>query len=506
MREKKAGRLRLPLQLRVAGTLVGAGLVFLSVGAGVGAVSDFRCGLEHRCGESAHAADALLVSRAAPTPIFVSVLSNVPIGSVTAVTASPAPAVTSPDARMVLINVITGHLDPKSVVASGTGLFFAQNMMYLHTINVYGRDLKLLKIIPDTVDLAALGYHRFHGTYRGAPVEAAFTPDGESVYVSNYSMYGPKPFTHEGSDDCMLSDHIPNSFVYRINLASLTIDQAIEVGAVPKFIAVTPNGKLLLVSNWCSYSESIVDVKTGRQLRQIPVGAFPRGIAVSPTSTIAYVAVMGSTRIAVIDLLNFTVSWIEDVGSAPRHLVISPDGRWLYATINGDGIVDKIDLASRKVVGRVFTGRAPRSMAISSDGGSLYVVNYKSNTLSKVRASDMHVLQVLKTNEAPIGITYDALTRRVLVACYSGSIMVFSDQIRKKRGTLAAPSPSAPAALAQPTPAPGPPGTTTPSPTPGTSGTQASPSASALPSSPQPTPTATPELPATPSPVALPRP
>jgi YVTN family beta-propeller protein len=64
-------------------------------------------------------------------------------------------------------------------------------------------------------------------------------------------------------------------------------------------------------------------------------------------------------------------------------------------------------------------------MAISSDGGSLYVVNYESNTVSKLRASDMSLLQVVKTNEAPIGITYDRPSRRVWVACYSGSIMVF---------------------------------------------------------------------------------
>jgi YVTN family beta-propeller protein len=327
----------------------------------------------------------------------------------------------------VLVKTIVGHLDEKSIVASGTGLFFAQNMMYLHTINVYDRNYHLLKIISDAVNLPAFGYPQYPGVYKGAPVEAAFTPDGKSAYVSNYSMYGAAPFDREGSDTCKLSDHFPNSFVYRVNTTTLTIDQVIEVGAVPKYVAVTPNGKYVLVSNWCSYSESVIDAATGKQVMVIPLGAFPRGIAIDPVSGTAYVAVMGSTHIAAIDLKTFSVSWISNVGSAPRHLVMSSDGHWLYATINGDGLVDKIDLTTRKVVARVATGRAPRSMTISPDGSYIYVVNYLSNTMTKVRTSDMRVVQTVVTKADPIGITYDNATHQVWVACYSGAIMVFRD-------------------------------------------------------------------------------
>jgi YVTN family beta-propeller protein len=329
---------------------------------------------------------------------------------------------------MVLEKTITGHLDEKSVVASGTGLFFAQNMMYLHTINVYNESYKLVKIIPDRVNLAALGYPQYPGTYKGAPVEAAFTPDHKNVYVSNYSMYGAAPFTREGSDTCTLADHYPDSFVYRINVATLAIDQVIEVGAVPKFVAVTPNGKYLLVSNWCSYNESIIDTASGKVVKTIPLGPYPRGIAIDPVSGTAYVGVMGGTRIAAINLATFSVSWITGVGSAPRHLVMSPDGHWLYATLNGEGDVAKVSLVSRTVVARVRTGDAPRSMTLSPDGSYLYVVNYMSNTMTKVRTSDMRVVQTVPTNPDPIGITYDAATHHVWVACYSGSIMVFRDR------------------------------------------------------------------------------
>ena len=88
----------------------------------------------------------------------------------------------------------------------------------------------------------------------------------------------------------------------------------------------------------------------------------------------------------------------------------------------------KIDLRTRRVVARVATGAAPRSMAIAEDGRSLYVVNYHSGTVSKLRASDLRVLQVVRTNRHPIGIaTTSTGAGHVWVACYSGSIMVFKD-------------------------------------------------------------------------------
>ena len=43
----------------------------------------------------------------------------------------------------------------------------------------------------------------------------------------------------------------------------------------------------------------------------------------------------------------------------------------------------------------------------------------------------MKVIQTVRTDSYPIGITYDPRSREVWVACYSGSIMVFQDARRK---------------------------------------------------------------------------
>jgi YVTN family beta-propeller protein len=348
-----------------------------------------------------------------------------------AAAARPAPAPVAPRGpstrrRLRLLRVIGGDLSPKSVVASQRGLVFAQNMIYRHTISVYDRGLRLVRTIPDTVDLARVGPPGASGTVRGGPVEAAFSPDGRTAYVSNYSMYGPG-YGRPGDDVCSPASGIDRSFVYRIDVRRLRVDRAIPVGAVPKFLAVTPDDRYVLVSNWCSYDLSVVSVRRAREARRIPLGAYPRGIAVGPGGRYAYVAVMGSRDVARIDLRDLSVGWLRGVGGAPRHLVMDPAGNVLYVTLNADGRVAKVDLRSGRVVASVATGSAPRSMTIAPDGRSLYVVNYESNTVSKLRTRDMRVLQTVPTNAHPIGIAYDDATARVWVACYTGTIMVFRD-------------------------------------------------------------------------------
>jgi YVTN family beta-propeller protein len=341
---------------------------------------------------------------------------------------APTPKPRQPSSRTTLRlrEMLGGDISPKSVVSSGTGLVFAQNMMYRHSVTVYdSRTLALEKTISDTVRLADFGYERYSGTHQGAPVEAAFSPEGRFAYVSNYSMYG-EGFGPEGNDECTPSSGNDSSFVYRISLETLEIDDAYRVGSVPKGVAVTPDGRFVLVANWCTWDLSVISAKRGREVRRIPMGEYPRGLAVAPQGNAAYVAIMGGDYLVRVDLRTWKTSSIP-IGSGPRALEIDRSGRRIYATLNAAGRVARLDLRTGRVK-TVSTGTLPRSLAIADDGKAIYVVNYESGTISKLRTSDLEVLQTIPACYHPIGITYDALTRRVWVACYGGSILVFDDR------------------------------------------------------------------------------
>ena len=155
--------------------------------------------------------------------------------------------------------------------------------MYRHSMTVYNSDGDLVTTIPDTVDLARLGVPG-GATVQGAPVEAAFTPDARYVYVSNYSMYGPGQGP-EGSDTCTPASAAAAgdtpSYVYRVDTRTLAVDQVIQVGLVPKYVAVTPDGKYVLVTDWCSWDLRIlslihISVIRGSSSR-LPIGPRPGG-------------------------------------------------------------------------------------------------------------------------------------------------------------------------------------------------------------------------------------
>ena len=79
-----------------------------------------------------------------------------------------------------------------------------------------------MKTISAGVNLRPLGYPRYPGTSHGAPVEAAFSPDGRYGYLELLDVrLGVRA---GGSDECTPSSGVHNSFVYRIDMERLRID------------------------------------------------------------------------------------------------------------------------------------------------------------------------------------------------------------------------------------------------------------------------------------------
>ena len=327
--------------------------------------------------------------------------------------------------QITLVKEIGESISPKSIVYNGAGLFAAQNMMYRHTITFYNAKGKLVKSLKDHVNLHQLGFDTYQDrTYLGSPVEACFTNDGKYLWVSNYAMYGPE-FKKEGCDGCSGKNYDP-SFLYKVNTSSFEIESIIEVGSVPKFVAVSPNGKLLIVSNWTSSDISIISLKTEKEIKRVDVGARPRGVVIDNKNQLAYVAIMGSDKIAKVNLLNYNVSYIQKVGKGPRHLILNKDNTLLYVALNNINKLLKINLLTGE---RTYctVNAGPRTMVMSADEKLLYVVNYYANTFQKVGADSFTVLETIKTKHHPIGITGNWKSNELWVACYSGVIQIFRD-------------------------------------------------------------------------------
>ncbi len=304
--------------------------------------------------------------------------------------------------------------------------------MYRHTVTVYDRTYQKIATIKDGLNPADFGFKAYDFKVKGGPVECAFSHGGKYAWVSNYSISGgdSTQFVHPGCDNCSGTGKYDSSFLYKVDVATQKIVAVVQVGAVPKYVATSPDDKWVLVTNWSSGDLSIVDANQNKEIKRIKLGTFPRGLVVDPQSQYAYATVMGSTKLARISLEDFSVNFIKDVGKGPRHLCISPDNQWLYLTLNSENKVAKINLSTWEVK-KLKVGHQPRSMTISKDGKYLYLVNYNDNTFAKISTSTFEIVALTKTKTHPIGITYDDLKQEVWVACYSGYLMVFKDSLVK---------------------------------------------------------------------------
>lgn len=329
---------------------------------------------------------------------------------------------------MESVDYLTGGMTPKSVMSSDHGLMIANNMMYSHTSTVFDSVTReQVAVLDDALDLSEFGVEGHPGVSQGSPVEAVWTADGRYAYVSQYTMYGEN-FGVQGFDACTQDSGVGPSFLYRFDAEEMAWDQVIKVGAVPKYLEITPDQSTILVSNWCDASISVVDVEKAEETKVIDVNESPRGIAIMPDSNTAYVVAMYAQSLFKIDIEAGTSELVMNTTLRPRHLNLTEDGSTLYMTVSSANTIYKIDTATDEIVDEVSPGLEPRSVTMSPDETALYVVNYNEATVAKIRTSDMTVIDKRNVDADPIGIDYDPVTNTVWVACYNGSIYVFDDQ------------------------------------------------------------------------------
>ena len=377
-------------------------------------------------------AEETTTTAAAEVPANTAVVTSAAPSSSSTTTSTvagpPDDGVRSDERRLVeLFSVTHSDLKPKSVVIGPGGLVFTQNMMYRHNILVFDGEGDVVAKIDDSVDLKDYGVSDESMQVAGAPVEAAVSPDGRHLWVSNYKMYGDE-YRSDADDGCDRGDW-EDSYVYRIDLERFEIDGVVPTGAVPKFLQVSPDGQRLVVANWCGFDVSVIDTETLTEIGRVDLGRHPRGVAITGDSSQAYVTVMGAERIDLIDLETLTVvSSLASSGITPRHIVLSRDDATLFSSNHLMDTVRMIDVKADTLIGTVRTGTQTRSLALADDEASLYVVNYLDGTISKVKTADMSIVQTIDVGGRPIGIAYDALTRRLWVADYDGRLIVFEDR------------------------------------------------------------------------------
>ena len=138
------------------------------------------------------------------------------------------------------------------------------------------------------------------------PLNLAWSADGRTIYVSLHLAGSVRAFQADG-----------------------TIVGTVETGSRPAQIALTPDGRTLVVANRGDASLSVVDAATLVERTRIPLGAeHPHGVAVDAAGRRAFVSCEGTPqttgRAVAVDLETETVLWSVEAGAYTLGITFVP--------------------------------------------------------------------------------------------------------------------------------------------------------------------------------------
>ncbi len=230
-----------------------------------------------------------------------------------------------------------------------------------------------------------------------------------------------------------------------IDLNTMTSTADIDVKAEgPRGLAISEDGKLLVVATRENGSISIIDTATNEVTKQIPVGKNPEFVRVrgnfafvsyepsakggpppAPGSAAAKEAEKDDkdddkepARIGIVDLkLGKKVREIIG-GPETEGIEFSQDGKQLVITNEADNTVTVHSMKTGKLLKTIKTheyGDRPRGVKVSPDGKT-YLVTLEYGNKFMVINKNFKVLRTVDTGVTPYGIAYDRKGERIFVA------------------------------------------------------------------------------------------
>ena len=267
------------------------------------------------------------------------------------------------------------------------------------------------------------------------PHEVSASPDGHYAYVSNYiGAPGDRGHSITVIDlDTMKAlepiDLLPNrgphgstvsadgkwlwvttevsKTINKIDLASRKLVGSIETGPLSTHMIV------LCESKGKSYSTSIqsgavaiVDIKSGKLIKQLPTAAGAEGIAISPDNKYVLVSNREAGSVSVIDTATDEIVKTVNTGNYPIRVKVTTDGKHALVSNMRANEIAEIDTKTWEVTRRLPVGQNPVGILLSPDGNTAYVAGTASDKVAIVDLKSWKVTSELSAGREPDGLAY----------------------------------------------------------------------------------------------------
>jgi YVTN family beta-propeller protein len=248
-------------------------------------------------------------------------------------------------------------------------------------------------------------------------VGAAFSPDGKRAYVSGGGNNKIRTYDVAG-DRLTETPAIP---------LPTTNPAGVKVNLYPAGLAVTPDGKRLVIADQLADAVTVIELATNTP-QTTAVGHAPYGVVLSPDGGAAYVTNQGGNTVSVLDLTGAqpTVKGSVQVGTHPNQAVLDTAHHLLYVANGDSDQVSVVDTNATKVTRTIElapyegaqVGSNPVALALSAGGDRLYVANSGNNDVAVVETGKGKVTGLIPTGWYPSAVV--ATGEQLLVANAKG--------------------------------------------------------------------------------------
>ena len=184
--------------------------------------------------------------------------------------------------------------------------------------------------------------------------------------------------------------------------------------ADPYQLGFSPNGKWLVVNGLARNQIDVYDAASMKLVKRFPIASMPSHLAFSPDSSKVYVSLQGTNRLVAIDLTQLTVIWEVPVGNTPAG-VLWNRGHLLVADMGTDYVAE-VDPADGKVINHIHTGNGAHQVFASPDGKLIYVNNRVAGTITVLDAVTLAALRVYHVPNGPDDLAF-APDGKIWITC-----------------------------------------------------------------------------------------
>jgi len=196
------------------------------------------------------------------------------------------------------------------------------------------------------------------------PHHIALSPDGKSLLVG---------------------DTVGNEMLF-LDPATAALQKRLPV-ADPYQLAFSPNGRFLVVNGLARNQVDVYDAASMQLLKRFPAATMPSHLDYAPDSSRVFVSLQGTDSLMAIDLSRLALLWTAKIGKTPAG-VLWHDGKVLVADMGTD-YVAVVDPADGHVTGRIHTGKGAHNLFLSPDRKIIWVNNRVGGTTTSLDAASL---------------------------------------------------------------------------------------------------------------------